>query len=466
MAITIDLKLGGNALTDLDNYADAMARIAPLAKQTRDHLAGSKNTWLTKAANEAERLNKALAQACLLSNQLSQTSGQIAQMGSVKQTNNYKSITNNRFSPPRTPRAPAVPNTPGVSIARSLLSTRFPVLGSSMLGKDVLNIAGINPQAVLKSVAALGPAAEMAGAALGPLAIAAIAVTAAFNLAKMSAEAINNDRTANALSGGSSAQSASANAIAGSIGLGSGAISGVSSKIAGGGMASAVAMRLGISPIRGGMIGDMNDAAAFTKVTDAIRRAKNNEAGLRLADTFGNRELVKVRDMSEGTYDRLKKVQGSTQEQRTAAADFDAEMVIFNKHLDELKYHLSPVVKMVGDWVDALNQLIGGATSGDIGDIVSGAAKAVVGGMQLGGFGIPGLSQLIDQLSGMNGKKEEAAAREKQTRAINENTRALKNSREVIGGGNRSQSAIPSGITGREIDAAIRAQGIQLGFLP
>jgi len=334
-----------------------------------------------------------------------------------------------------------------------------------MLGKDVLNIAGINPQAVLKSVAALGPAAEMAGAALGPLAIAAIAVTAAFNLAKMSAEAINNDRTANALSGGSSAQSASANAIAGSIGLGSGAISGVSSKIAGGGMASAVAMRLGISPIRGGMIGDMNDAAAFTKVTDAIRRAKNNEAGLRLADTFGNRELVKVRDMSEGTYDRLKKVQGSTQEQRTAAADFDAEMVIFNKQLDQLKYSLSPVVREFATFTGGINDFL------NIIQGKGGSWEAVVKGLTSGGIvaGNPivtSIGQIVDHLMGGDSKKQEAAAREKQTRAINENTRALKNGREALGGGSRTQGAIPSGITGREIDAAIRAQGIQLGFLP
>jgi len=464
MAITIDLKLGGNALTDLDNYADAMAKIAPLAKQTRDHLAGSKNTWLTKAANEAERLNKALAQACLLSNQLSQTTGQIAQMGSVKQTNNYKSITNNRFSPPRTPRAPAVPNTPGVSIARSLLSTRFPVLGSSMLGKDVLNIAGINPQSALKAVAALGPAVEGVTMVLGPLAVAVIALTAAFNLAQMSAEAINADRKANALSGGSASQSASANAIASSVGLNGSAISGVSSKIAGGGMASAVAMRLGISPIRGGMVGDLNDAAAFTKVTDAIRRAKSNQDALRLADIFGNRELAQVRDMSEGTYNRLKKVQGSTQEQRTAAADFDAEMTIFNKQLDQLKYSLSPLVKEFADFTGGINEFLniiqgkGGSWRDAIHGIAAGAGLGIAPG-------ITGIAQIVDHLMGGDSKKQEAAAREKQTRAINENTRAIKQGREVIGGGSRSQSAIPAGINGMTIDAAIQAQGIRLGVL-
>jgi hypothetical protein len=465
MAITIDLKLGGNALTDLDNYADAMAKIAPLAKQTRDHLAGSKNTWLTKAANEAERLNKALAQACLLSNQLAQTTGQISQMGPVKQTNNYKSITNNRFSPPRTPRAPAIPNTPGVSIARSLLSTRFPVLGSSMLGKDVLNIAGINPQAVLKSVAALGPAAEMAGAALGPLAVAAIAVTAAFNVAQLSAGAINADRRANAASGGSAAQSASANAIAGSIGLNGSAISGLSNTIAGGGAASAIAMQLGISPVRGGLTGDMNDAKAFTKVTDYLRRIKRPEDALRTAELLGNRDLVQVRDMSQGTYDRLKKVQGSTQEQRTAAADFDAEMVIFNKQLDQLKYSLSPVVREFATFTGGINDFL------NIIQGKGGSWDAVVKGLTSGGIvaGNPivtSIGQIVEHLMGGDSKKQEAAAREKQTRAINENTRAIKQSREIIGGGSRAQGAIPSGITGREIDAAIRAQGIQLGFLP
>jgi len=209
----------------------------------------------------------------------------------------------------------------------------------------------------------------------------------------------------------------------------------------------------------------MNDAAAFTKVTDAIRRAKNNEAGLRLADTFGNRELVKVRDMSEGTYDRLKKVQGSTQEQRTAAADFDAEMVIFNKQLDQLKYSLSPVVREFATFTGGINDFL------NIIQGKGGSWEAVVKGLTSGGIvaGNPivtSIGQIVDHLMGGDSKKQEAAAREKQTRAINENTRALKNGREALGGGSRTQGAIPSGITGREIDAAIRAQGIQLGFLP
>jgi hypothetical protein len=462
MAITIDLKLGGNALTDLDNYADAMAKIAPLAKQTRDHLAGSKNTWLTKAANEAERLNKALAQACLLSNQLAQTTGQIAQMGSVKQTNNYKSVVNNRFSPPRAPRAPAIPNTPGVSIARSLLSTRFPVLGSSMLGKDVLNIAGINPQAVLKSVAALGPAADMAGAALGPFTIALIAATAQFNIAKLSADAINADRKANAITGGTAQQSAAARAIAGSVGLNTSAITGVSSTIASGGVAGAVGMRLGISPIRGGAVGDLNDAAAFTKVTDAIRRAKSDREAMRLAEIFGNRELVQVRDLSDGTYNRLKRSGASNVNQRKEAAEFEAQMTIFFNELDRLKYSLSPVVRDLALFTGGINELF---------NIFSGNTDWIklVNGLSrtgdVGGFGIPGIGYIIDQINGMNGKKEEAAAREKQTRAINENTRAIKQGREVIGGGSRSQSAIPAGINGMTIDAAIQAQGIRLGVL-
>jgi hypothetical protein len=465
MAITIDLKLGGNALTDLDNYADAMARIAPLAKQTRDHLAGSKNTWLTKAANEAERLNKALAQACLLSNQLAQTTGQIAQMGSVKQTNNYKSVVNNRFSPPRTPRAPAIPNTPGVSIARSLLSTRFPVLGSSMLGKDVLNIAGINPQAVLRGVASLGPAAEMAGAALGPLAIAAVAATAAFQAASMSAEAINADRKANAITGGSAQQSAAARAIAGSVGLSTSAITGVSSTIASGGVAGAVGMRLGISPIRGGAVGDLNDAAAFTKVTDAIRRANSNKEALRLAEIFGNRELVQVRDLSDDTYSRLKKSGATNPQQRKAAAEFEAEMTMFYNQLDQLKYSLSPLVKEFADFTGGINEFLNliQGKGGSWQDVVKGVtAGGGIGGNPL----ISSVGQIIEHLMGGDSKKQEAAAREKQTRAINENTRALKNSREALGGGSRTQGAIPSGITGKEIDAAIRAQGIQLGFLP
>jgi hypothetical protein len=463
MAITIDMKLGGNALTDLDKYADAMAKIAPLAKQTRDSLVGSKNTWLTKAADEAERLNRALAQACLLSNQLAQTTGQIAQMGPVKQTNNYKSIVNNRFSPPRTPRAPAIPNTPAVSVARSLLSTRFPVLGSSMLGKDVLNIAGINPQSVLRSVAALGPAADMAGAALGPLAVAAIAVTTAFNVAKYSADAINADRRANARSGGTSAQAASANAIAGSIGLNGSAITGVSQAIAGGGFAGATAMRLGISPVRGGAVGDLNDAAAFTKVTDAIRRAKTQQQALRLAEIFGNRDLVQVRDLSEGTYNRLKQVQGTNPEQRHQAAEFEAQMTILYKNLDQLTYRLSPLVKEFSDFTGAVNELFtvfSGHT--DWIKMIDGLAKFG----DVAGIGIHGgIGTIIDGLNGLSGKKEEAAAREKQTRAINENTRAIKQSREVIGGGNRAQGALPASITGLTIDAAIQAQGIRLGVL-
>jgi len=461
MAITIDLKLGGNALTDLDNYADAMAKIAPLAKQIRGDLAGNKGTWLTKAANEAERLNKALANTCLMANNLVNASAQIAQ-------NSPSNAFNNATIPPKIPgaskggRGPAIPNTPAVSIARSLLSTRFPIFGSSMLGKDVLNIAGINPQSVLKAVAGLGPTASAAASALGPLAVAAIAVTAAFNAAQMSAEAINADRKANAITGGSASQSAGARAVAASIGLSTSAVSGVSSAIAGGGVAGAVGMRLGISPIRGGAVGDLNDASAFTKVTDAIRRAKTQQEALRLADIFGNRELVQVRDLSNDTYSRLKNVNASNPSQRKAAAEFDAEMTIFFNQLDRLKYSLSPLVKEFADFTGGVNELF---------NVFSGNAdwvKMVQGIAHSGdvvGIGIPGLSTIIDQINGMGGKKQEAEAREKQTRAINENTRAIKQGREALGGGSRTQGAIPSGITGMTIDAAIQAQGIRLGVL-
>ena len=64
-----------------------------------------------------------------------------------------------------------------------------------------------------------------------------------------------------------------------------------------------------------------------------------------------------------------------------------------------------------------------------------------------------------------NGGKQVETAMERNTSAIRENTRALKDTREILGGGARAQRALPTRVRGHFLNDRAYRQGLATGLL-
>lgn len=311
----------------------------------------------------------------------------------------------------------------------AFLRTRFLNVGGKMaalpLGRDLGAMASMMSPAVAGmmgggaggagALAALGPAGVALG---GAFAVVAAQVTA-FGVAVKTAQESLNFQMA---TGGTAGQAGAAMRVR-NAGLGD--ASAVMGNAASGGIASAVAASMGISPVRGAM-GEMNDARDMVRLLREIRGMSAGNAA-RAARALGAPEIAKVRLLDDDTFRRLTTaMSGQSVATSRASAGFDANASALGEAVARvLGEGSAPGMQAMAD--------IMGATA----DIVNAFDDELIFVLKMQFGALQALAAVMKGLASMIPGATDAIRN--QERAARENTRALRDG--TIGGGERTRQA-------------------------
>lgn len=298
-------------------------------------------------------------------------------------------------------------------------------------GGAVRGAAGAAGGAGGGGIGALGAAAGALAAPLAAAAVAAGMVAAAFS----EAAGLMKSAGLRAEIGGSGREFSAASRVGAYFGN-QGLAGQVASNIQGG-YGAGYAASIGVNP-NGGPFGDMNSSRKFTQIARDIGNSKTYEEARRKAAMVGAPELANLQQLKGSTRDALLGGGfGNSEESYKAALELNAQMAILGQSFDTLRVQfLLPTIQGLNAAAAAFNQL-DKFTHG----FVSTVAKA------LGTSGIGGLVDAWNKITGGGSAKSAESATDRNTRAVNENTRALKD-KEIVGGGPRASGAIPRGING------------------
>jgi len=355
---------------------------------------------------------------------------------------------------------------PTQQFMQALLRSRWVQQGSQMIGMplgiDLAKMAKNGNLAAFKNVIGGFPATAGSGGggagstgvnhalksalpalrAFGPA--AAVAATALVWLAA-SVKALNNQVAIRAVNGGSFGESSAAATWGQTLGLGQNAASQLSAKIAAGGTATNAAAKAGISTVRG-VYGDTNDSKALINAIEYVASANNFKEARKRALEFETPELAQAYFLSSGTRKRLSQGMEVKESDARAAAELNAEFIIMQQNFDRVKLAGAPLVALAARLTGQLAGLAGPMEK----------VASVVADLLL-----PNFIKIEDIFNRINGKSRESVEKE-HARAMQEHTRAMKDHREVIGGGRRAQSALPSKLSGQQLNNAVDKIGLGL----
>lgn len=325
---------------------------------------------------------------------------------------------------------------------QAMMRTRFAkgIMGrvGMPLGVDIAKFAGDpdkmnalfgkGAQNMGKFVAVAGKAGPIIGAALVVVGSAVIAAKQA--LANARAERITNVRL-----GGSATQSKAAAIIGAMTGTDA---SSVMANVGGGGLAGAVAMKYGVSPVRG-YYGDINDSEAFAKIARGIGRLPYQQAR-REAIGLGSPDLANLALLNESTRERLISARASQNSPANmkASAEFAANMEIAKASFQKLINVLGgPSMRGA---VRAFSSIVDGIShTADIADRIFGRME--------NGF------EMMDRLFG--GEERKVKAEKKFSESVDKFDRAVDG---MSGGGPRAGGAVPDAYRNKPIDEDRRAE--------
>lgn len=343
---------------------------------------------------------------------------------------------------------------PNKQLASAILRSRFFQVGNKIVGQplgiDIMKLLGSGQGNALAGIfnggipgaagsgaggaGGIGALGSAASAAAGPLAALGAAATmgvAAFHEAAQLMQKMNLKASLGGSYGDFSAATR-VGAFLGNSGLAGQVASGIQ-----GGYGAGYAASIGVNPL-GGPFGDMNSSKKFNQIARDIANSRTYEEARRKAAMVGAPELANLQQLSGGTKDRLLNGKGGPgSDSYKAALELNAEMAILGQSLDDIRVKfLTPTIKslnMAAEGFDRVDKFAHGFFS-----TVSQA---------LGTSALGGLVNIWEQITGGGSKGSKESATERNTRAINENTRALKE-KEIVGGGPRARAAIPSGLSG------------------
>lgn len=197
------------------------------------------------------------------------------------------------------------------------------------------------------------------------------------------------------------------------------------------GAGAAMAARLGINPI-GAPYGDINYTRKLLVAIEALRRETNDARARRMAEILGIGDLYWMRGISNVSFNALK-----------------MSTMIPTKQAGKNAAELEAARMRVGNAFGGVGEAFGRAASPALiigfNALASSVERASLG-LKLFAYGVEaimsGIGRLMDRLPWLRG----GADGEKSNRdALNENTRALKEFRDTIGGGRRARGAMPDG---------------------
>jgi Sec-independent protein translocase protein TatA len=383
----------------------------------------------------------------------------------------------------------------------------------NLIGTSRVNIGGVSPllnrlvPGLFRGASSAGGAAgaaaggAAAGGAAGALAIAgaALIVVAVFKglaeAAKAAREALTEFQSARWATNATPGELGRASNLAHGMGMSVTEVAGMARQfndiIAQGGYAQGLANSKGIfSSPNAWDRSTQADMRNFLRAAEYIVSASEKDA-IRFAKLTGTESLLGLRDLSPDVQKQVLKSAGDiSKEDIRAAADFNAQLGLLRAQFQKLVIAIgAPVLKwaseVVGDLSSALRDLIGGPEGvrsfistwlevtpifaiikwsvKGLAWLASGLAKAIEWlRKQIADFVRRFNPEWADRIEG---KKDAKSATDRNTDAINENTRALNNAREMFGGGQRARSAVPAAWRWQNLDQAMHAQAARMGAL-
>ena len=226
--------------------------------------------------------------------------------------------------------------------------------------------------------------------------------------------------------------------------------------ISSGGYAASYASKAGINVV-GGPFGDRNYGRKYLRYLDAVYGASSDATADRMSMAVGQRDMQRVRMLDPGTYARLKNSMNyaSSPAAARAAERAKAELAMFNNELDRFASMMAssvlPVLTKLLAWINKLLDFALGNT---------GASTAL--GLALGG---PVGAKVMRDASEAYQRDREAKSRQDQTMSLDANTRALKDFREVIGGGARASGSMPSKLRGDKLGSEAMRVALASGMI-
>lgn len=223
--------------------------------------------------------------------------------------------------------------------------------------------------------------------------------------------------------------------------------------IASNGIAMDAAMRAGINPIKD-PFGRTDYGADFLKALKQIAFASSEAEARRLAQLYGQPDMARAYYLSDST----KRYMLNQGEKAPSRASMQAAEE-FTFWLEDFKRVGMEFVREVGapllSGLSKVTRFLVGLAQGlkSIGEFIANSPilSAIVYG-------------LIGAIGGGDGKKVQTAL-DRNTAAINANTRALGDQRGIYGGGQRAQRALPSRVKGLYLNDRVYRQGLSTGLL-
>lgn len=291
----------------------------------------------------------------------------------------------------------------GRRLASAVFSTR---VGFGAGGMQIAPLIG--------RLAALHPAIGAAVLALG-------AFTAAIGSAIASLDNLAKNR---AVLGGSAAETAMASRNARFAGLDPQQAAAALREAIQSGAGASFAAAAGIN-ITDGPFGDNNYARKLIQALEFIAQAPTFDAARRRAEAFGIPEAARIQQLNSTDRNQFRMAPTARDDSSAVASTrFNMSMVRLNSVLDRLRERLAPFIEWLATQIDR---------------VVS----------------------VLDAVDRFTRGATRDAAQERNTRAIEQNTRELRAQRDTFGGGERASAALPSRLRGDQINqAAINALGM------
>ena len=220
------------------------------------------------------------------------------------------------------------------------------------------------------------------------------------------------------------------------------------------GIAMDAAMRAGISPIKD-PFGRTDYGADFLKALKQVAFAGSEQEAKRLSQIYGQPDMARAYYLSDSTkqYMLNQSEKAPTKASMQAAEEFTFWLEDFKRvGMEFVREVGAPMLSGLSKVVKFFVGLAQGLKA--IGNYI--ANSAVLSALIYGAIGALG--------GGGDGKKAQSAL-DKNTAAINANTRALGDGRGIYGGGQRAQRALPSRIRGKYLNERAYRQALSTGLL-
>lgn len=322
-------------------------------------------------------------------------------------------------------------------VLQAILTSRFNIGGS---GGGVSPLIGRTLKAIGPGLAKLAASAGPAGLALAGIAI--VAAGAALAVAKLSETAMDGAKALKSISQGRAATGGSyrdfeALRAAGSIaGTSPESLASSISEAIQSGAGAALAQKLGISTVRG-PFGDLNDAAAANKIINAIANAGSRGEADRMAAQLGDKSLAQFFDLTPAEKKLIGQGAAGAPDDRSvrAARDVSAQFAILGATVERITRGglFVKIMAGVGAGLELVNRFVARFES----------------------F-LNAIDAVLDRIMNALGMKQGQTAQERNTRAVEANTQALREF-GTFGGGANAARALPSGLRGHHMgDAAVR----------